>query len=150
VLQSEDNFYAGVIVNEARDIMVQGMRAYTVKCKYIMKDVTLKLAAQRALHISGHHDDDSTNGTRAILLAGDERHTIAGAGGGIAPMLDIAIRDGWSITGRTSPTASIGQPLTLDIFLADMLPYDFVVFNCIAHDGTRRPGGTITLVDEKG
>ena len=51
VQSTDDSFVVGVFVSEARDIMVQGMREYTVKCKYMMKDVTLKLSAQRALRI---------------------------------------------------------------------------------------------------
>lgn len=63
---------------------------------------------------------------------------------------DMNLSPGWGINGRLASSADIGEQITLDIHLVDTVPYDFVVFNCIAHDGTRAADATVTLVDERG
>uniref|UniRef100_A0A914UT13 ZP domain-containing protein n=1 Tax=Plectus sambesii TaxID=2011161 RepID=A0A914UT13_9BILA len=133
-------FSVQLLINSARDILVDDLSEFEVRCVYHLKDVTVK-------------SPTVVGGIRILPAESNDRDltVIQSAGAGQSPLMDMAVRLGHGITGQTVQTALIGQPITLDVYTDSTGgAYDFFLYNCLAHNGRNTASSSFTLLDSNG
>lgn len=133
--ESRGEFRVLLKISPVSNLLVEGMAALEVRCRYNINDVTLTLPV-------------GANGAGLFISPQTQAGVVTGSGG--APFLQMAIREGHGITGGVLSAATVGQRITLDVVMQDTTIYDFYVRDCFAHDGTKQSDASISIVDLDG
>uniref|UniRef100_A0A0N5ATT3 ZP domain-containing protein n=1 Tax=Syphacia muris TaxID=451379 RepID=A0A0N5ATT3_9BILA len=108
-------------------VLVAGTTSLQVSCLYTVKDFTVTFPRVPVKSVT-----DSVTGLAA------------------KPTLFMQILDDHGINGAVLTEANIGQRITLDVVLENAAIYDFTIYSCIAHDGSRTPDASVQIVDANG
>uniref|UniRef100_A0A915IEB1 ZP domain-containing protein n=1 Tax=Romanomermis culicivorax TaxID=13658 RepID=A0A915IEB1_ROMCU len=87
-----------------KSLIVEGMETLTIRCLYLVSDVTLTLPV-------------GSNGPGLLINSKARSDVVTGSGGN--PFLQMVIRDGHGVHGDVVQSAHVGQKITLDVLMRD-------------------------------
>ncbi|VDD93294.1 unnamed protein product [Enterobius vermicularis] len=122
-----------LVVSPLRGVLVSGIAHLQVSCIYTIKDFTVTFPRKNY-----------------TLLRSLKAETGMITGMAAKPMLFMQILENHGINGIALSEATIGQQITLDVVLENSAIYDFTIYSCIAHDGSKSSDASVQIIDANG